>query len=71
MHQDAHYAVVDFVNHRVEERCALKLEDDKRIFLLVAGVLYRLFQLVKVAEVFFPFVIDNLQQYGLLKLLYE
>ena len=60
-HDDAYRAVVDLVYHVVEELCALQFEDEQWVFLLVAGVVYAVLQLVEQAEVLLPGIIDDVQ----------
>ena len=52
--QHSHRAVVHLVNHVVPYLCTLQLEDEQWVFLLVAGVLYRVTQFVKLAQILLP-----------------
>ena len=70
-HKYAYYAVVHIVNHIVEELSTLQLEDYQRVLLLVACILYRVFQLVKSTEVLLPALVDDVEQYGLFELFYH
>ena len=67
--QDAGDAVVHVVNHVVPYLGTLQLEDEERVFLLVAGVLNRVLQFIELAEVLLPGIVDDMQQNLLLKLL--
>ena len=55
-------AVVHLINHRIPHFSALKFKDEQGVFLLVAGVLYRVFQFVELSQVFFPGVINDVKQ---------
>ena len=68
-HEDACRAVVHIVDHVVPELDALQLEDQQRIFLLIAGVLDRVAELVEQTEVLLPVVVDDVKEDDLLKLL--
>ena len=68
-HEDRYGAVVHGVHHVVKQLNRLQLEDEQRVFLLVRGVLYRVFQLVELAEVLLPSLVDDVQQNLLLELL--
>ena len=66
-HQDGDCLVVYLVYHRVEQVHRLQLVNQQRVFLFVAGILYGMFQIVQLAQVFFPCLVDDVQQDRLLK----
>ena len=69
-HQDAGDAVVHIIDHSVPYLCTLQLEDKQWVLLLVAGILYRVLQLIELAEVLLPVIIDDVEYYALLELLH-
>ena len=66
-HEHGDGSVVDLVDHVVEEVDGLELEDEERVFLLVGGVLHGLLQFVEGTEVFFPCVVDGVEEDCLLE----
>ena len=50
--------LVKVFQHLAEEVEALELVDEERVLLLVCGVLYRLLQVVHIAEMLLPLVVD-------------
>ena len=69
-HQDAGDTVVHVIDHSVPNLCTLQLEDEQWILLLVAGILYRVLQLIELAEVLLPVIIDDVEYHALLELLH-
>ena len=69
--QDRTDAVVHLVDHIIPHLGTLQFEDQQRILLLVAGVLYRVLQFVELAQVLLPRIVDNVEQDALLKLLHD
>ena len=67
--EDRSDAVVHVVHHRVEELSTLELEDEQRVFLLVRSVLHAVAQLVELAEVLLPAVVDDVEHDDALELL--
>lgn len=60
-HQDAYGLVVHLGDHALEDAVTLYLVDEKWILLLVVGILYGLLQVVQVAEVLLPCLVDDVQ----------
>ena len=60
-HDDGYGAVVDLVNHVVEQLGTLQLEDEQGILLLVASIMYTVLQLVEQSQVLLPSIIDDVQ----------
>ena len=67
--EDRADAVVHLVDHLVPNLGTLELEDKQWILLLVRGILYRVLQLVELAEVLLPTIVDDVEQDALLELL--
>ena len=44
-----------------------QLKDQQRVFLLIASILYRMFQFIQLTQIFFPSIINSMKQYRLLK----
>ena len=70
-HQNGDGLVVDLVDHRIEQVDRFELVDQQRVFLFVAGVLYGVLQVVQLAEVLFPGLVDDMQQDALLERLHH
>ena len=68
-HQNRYRTVVHGVHHIVEQLDALQLEDEQRVFLLVRSILYGVLQLVELAQVLLPCIVDDVKQDLLLELL--
>ena len=66
-HQSGYGGIVDAVHHLVEEFHTFQLEDEQRVFLLVASILYRLLEFVKLAQVFFPSIVYVVKEDGFFK----
>ena len=67
--EDRSDAVVHVVHHRVEELSTLELEDEQRVLLLVRSVLHAMAQLVELAKVLLPAVVDDVEHDDALELL--
>ena len=67
-HKNAHDTIVHVVDHRVKQFHTLEFEDEQRVFLFVRSILHTVLQFVEFAQVFLPALVDDVQQYHLLKL---
>lgn len=70
-HEDADNTVVHIIDHIVEEFHALEFEDEQGVFLLIRCVLYAVFQVIQLAEVFLPAVVNDVEQNHFLELLHH
>ena len=68
-HEDADGAVVHVVDHGIPQLHTLQFEDEQRVFLLVAGVLYTVAQFVELSQVLFPVVVDDMEEDSFLEFL--
>ena len=60
-HDDAYSAVVYLINHVVEQLGTLQFEDEQRVFLLVAGIVYAVLEFVEQSQVLLPCVVNNVK----------
>ena len=66
-HDDGDGAVVDGIDHVVEELDTLEFEDEERVLLLVAGVVHAVLEFVEQAQVLFPGIIYGMQNHHLVE----
>ena len=66
-HEDGDRLAVHRLDHRLEQVVSLEFVDQQRVFVLVAGVLNGLTEVVHVAKMFLPRLVDGEQCDGLLE----
>ena len=69
--QDSEGSAVERIQHRFEDMRRLEFVNQERVFLLVRSVLNRLLEVVQLAEVLFPLIIDDIEQHSFLELLHH
>ena len=67
--QDSYGTAVERVKHAFEDVERLQFVNQQRVFLLIGSVLRRLLEVVQLAEMFFPLVVDDIEQHPFLELL--
>src|SRR5690554_4055621 len=65
--QGRYYRLIVFVDHPFEKVERLKLVNQQGVFLLVGGILYRLFQIVEFTKMLFPGLVNGNEHNGLFK----
>ena len=67
-HEHTRRTVVHVVNHVVPQLHALQFEDEQRVFLLVGSILDGMTEVIQLAEVLLPVVVNDMEQDYLLEL---
>ena len=70
-HQDGGNTVVHIVYHLVPNFGTLKFEDNQRVFLLIGSVLHTVAEVIELAEILFPIIVNDMEQHALLKFLHH
>ena len=68
--QDSYRSAVEIIKHRFENMEGLKFIDQQRVFLLVRRILDTLLEVVQLAEVLFPFIVNDIEQHAFLEFLH-
>ena len=66
-HQDRDSLIINLIHHGIKQVHRFQLVNQQRVFLLVTCILHGVFQLVQLAQVFFPCFVDDVQQDGFLE----